>query len=207
MSYDAAASVPDLMADQTRAARFDPESTAVLLERVRAGDREALDTLFTRCLPPLRRWARGRLPAAARPMMDTQDLVQDTVLRVLKSLPRFESRGEGALLAYLRQAVANRIKDEARRQRPVAEGLVEEPPDLHAPTPLEKAIGRQGMEQYEAALRRLRPQDREAIVARIELQYSFQDVAGALGKPSEDAARMAVKRALEQLVAEMRRGS
>ncbi len=81
------------------------ESTLVLLARVRQGDRDALDQLFSRCLPPLRRWARGRLPAAARGALDTQDLVQDTVLNSLRRLDQFESRHEGALQAYLRQAV------------------------------------------------------------------------------------------------------
>src|SRR5215208_3378585 len=91
------------------------ESTVELLARVRNGDRDALDALFSRCLPPLRRWARGRLPAAARGALDTQDLVQDTILNSLRRLDQFESRHEGALQAYLRQAVLNRIRDEARR--------------------------------------------------------------------------------------------
>src|SRR3954464_15921464 len=93
------------------------ESTHDLLSLVREGDRDALERLFTRCVPPLRRWARGRLPAAARGLLETQDLVQDTVLNSLKRLDRFESRHEGALQAYLRQAVVNRIRDEIRRTK------------------------------------------------------------------------------------------
>ena len=88
------------------------ESTHELLSLVRQGDRDALDRLYARCLPPLRRWARGRLPAAARGALDTQDLVQDTIVNSLRRLDRFDSRHEGALQAYLRQAVLNRIRDE-----------------------------------------------------------------------------------------------
>src|SRR5690242_17786883 len=64
------------------------ESTYDLLALVRQGDREALDRLFARCLPPLRRWARGRLPTAARGALDTQDLVQDTIVNSLRRLDR-----------------------------------------------------------------------------------------------------------------------
>src|SRR5262245_1350003 len=88
------------------------ESTQQLLDLVKQGDRDALERLYTRCVPPLRRWARGRLPAAARGALDTQDLVQDTVVNSLRRLEQFDSRHEGALQAYLRQAVLNRIRDE-----------------------------------------------------------------------------------------------
>lgn len=180
------------------------ESTLDLLQRARAGDARSVEALFERCLPPLRRWARGRLPSHARDMLDTQDLVQDTVLNTLNRLTSFEPRHQGALQAYLRQAVANRIRDEIRRvrRRPIPTTLE----DVHAdqaPSPLEHAIGREGLERYEAALQRLKPADQEAIVARIELQQSYEEVAVALGKPNANAARVAVTRALKRLVEEM----
>ena len=119
------------------------ETTVDLLARVRQGDRDALDRLIARCLPALRRWARGRLPAAARGVLDTQDLVQDTILSSLRHLDHFESRHEGALQAYLRQAVLNRIRDEARRfgRRPAATELTDSQPS-EAASPLDIAIGR-----------------------------------------------------------------
>jgi RNA polymerase sigma factor (sigma-70 family) len=180
-----------------------PDITCDLLDRARAGDPQAVDTLFERCLPPLRRWARGRLPRYARDLADTQDLVQETVLHTLRRLDLFEARHRGALQAYLRQAVANRIRDEIRRAQrrplPVDVGSHADP----APSPLEQAIGREGYERYEAALARVRHADREAIIARIELQQSYEEVAIALGKPTANAARAAVMRALTRLIAEM----
>jgi RNA polymerase sigma-70 factor (ECF subfamily) len=180
------------------------ESTLELLARVRQGDREALDRLFARCLPPLRRWARGRLPAAARGALDTQDLVQDTILNSLRRLDQFESRHEGALQAYLRQAVLNRIRDEARRfsRRPAATELTESQP-VDAASPLDIAIGRQGVARYEAALQRLKPADREAIIGRMELQHDYQELAIILGKPNANAARVAVTRALARLMEQL----
>jgi RNA polymerase sigma-70 factor (ECF subfamily) len=177
------------------------DTTLELLVRVRQGDREALDRLFARCLPPLRRWARGRLPAAARGALDTQDLVQETVLHSLRRLDDFDPRHEGALQAYLRQAVLNRIRDEARRfvRRPTPTALSDSLP-ADAASPLDIAIGRQGVERYEAALQRLRPSDREAIIGRLELQHDYRELALVLGKPNANAARVAVTRALARLM-------
>jgi RNA polymerase sigma-70 factor (ECF subfamily) len=181
-----------------------PETTITLLDRFKEGDAQALNELVARSLPPLRRWAQGRLPRWARSLGDTQDLVQDAVLRTLPRLSSFEARHPGALQAFLRQAVANRIVDEVRKvqRRP---GLVELADNQPAqdPSPLEAAIGRERFERYETALQTLRPADREAIIARIELQQSYEEVAIALGKPTADAARVAVTRAVARLVQAM----
>jgi RNA polymerase sigma-70 factor, ECF subfamily len=177
------------------------ESTHELLSLVRQGDRDALERLYARCLPPLRRWARGRLPAAARGALDTQDLVQDTIVNSLRRLDRFDSRHEGALQAYLRQAVLNRIRDEARRftRRPAAAELTDSY-ESEGASPLDIAIGREGVARYEAALQQLRPADREAIIGRLEFQYDYQELAVILGKPNANAARVAVTRALARLM-------
>lgn len=179
--------------------------TFELLEQFRRGDARARDLLVERSLPQLRRWARGRLPQWARSLADTQDLVQDAVMRALPKLESFEVRHPGALQSYLRQAVQNRIYDEVRKvnSRPMAaDEIPEEVPDL-TPSPLEQAIGKQGFDRYERALTTLKPADRDAIVARIELQQSYEEVAIALGKPNANAARMAVTRALARLIEAM----
>jgi RNA polymerase sigma factor (sigma-70 family) len=182
------------------------ENTVALLARVRNGEEDAISQLLARSLPPLRRWARGRLPAWARGLAETQDLVQDAIVKTLPRLATFEVRHPGALQAFLRQAVANHIIDEIRKvkRRPALAELSDSQAD-RGPSPLELAIGREGLERYEAALARLKPADREAIIARIELQQSYEEVALALGKPNAGSARMAVTRALARLVAEMKR--
>ena len=192
--------------DDTREPRLD--STFELVEKAKAGDRQALDRLFERSLPALRRWARGRLPAWSRDLMDTDDLVQETAVRAITRIGAFEPRREGSLQAYLRQAVANRIRDEIRRRKrmPAPVELDENHATPEA-SPLEAAIGVEAVDRYEAALARLRPEDREAIVARIEMNCSYDEVARALGKPSLDAARMAVSRALVRLAQEMSHGA
>jgi RNA polymerase sigma-70 factor (ECF subfamily) len=193
--------MPDLPAPDDPA-----DLTTDLLERARAGDAAALDQLFERHLPLLRRWAHGRLPRWARDIADTTDLVQETFLETLKRLERFEPRGDGALQAYLRQAVMNRIRNELRKRavRGVTSSLDSRLPD-DGTSPHELAVAQEMLDQYDAALERLRPEDREAIVSRVELDLSYAELAEVLGKPSPDAARMTVVRALVRLAEEMNR--
>lgn len=61
-------------------------------------------------------------------------------------------------------------------------------------------------ERYCRALTRLTPGDQELIAARVELGYSHEQLALMSGRRSPDAARVALKRALVKLAAEMSRG-
>jgi RNA polymerase sigma factor (sigma-70 family) len=179
---------------------MDAESSVELLARVRTGDPDALERLLQRYVPALRRWASGRLPTWARDLAETEDLVQDTVLKSLKRLGTFTPQREGSLQAYLRMAVMNRIKDECRRvgRRPRRDDLDDQTPAAGI-SPLEAAISAEGIERYEAALAQLKDEDREAVVARLEMGYSYEEVAVMLGKPTAGAARVAVSRALLKL--------
>jgi RNA polymerase sigma-70 factor (ECF subfamily) len=180
------------------------ESTLSLLARAREGDESALNELFTRYGPPLRRWASGRLPRWARDLADTPDLVQETLLQTFRNIEGFEHRGDGALQAYLRQAVMNRIRDELRKaqHRPATTELDPELPDDGA-SPLDAAIGAEAVDRYEAGLEALSPSERELVIARVELGLTYSDIAAATGRPSANAARMAVVRALLRLAEEM----
>lgn len=183
------------------------DATVRLLERARRGDSEALNDLFARHIPALRRWASGRLPRWARDLADTHDLVQETVLQTFKRVEAFEPRGDGALQAYLRQALMNRIRNEFRRakRRPAVEELDEQAP-ADATSPIEAAMRQQQLDRYEAALSRLNEHERDLIIARVELGLTYEETAEALGKPSWNAARMATARALLRLAEELKRG-
>jgi RNA polymerase sigma-70 factor, ECF subfamily len=193
------------MAD-TPGGQDSPDSSVQLLARIRAGDTDALNRLMARHLPALQRWARGRLPVGVRDLEDTADLVQESVIQALKHLDHFEYRREGALQAYLRQAVYNRIRMEFRRKRSRPERAeLDSQRETATASPLELAVGHEALERYEEALARLKPEDREAVIAKMELDCSYAELARALGKPSADAARMAVGRALLRLAEEMKR--
>ena len=178
----------------------DLETTVSLLARTRAGDGSARDRLVQRFLPRLQRWARGRLPARARDLEDTDDLVQVTLLRALDQVEGFEYRKNGAFLAYLRRILQNCVRDQLRRasRKPILEALTEGRA-TEDPSPLEEAIGRETLAAYERGLERLTPEQREAVVLRIELGFTHVEVAEAVGSPTPNAARMLISRALVRL--------
>lgn len=179
-------------------------ATTELLRLAKEGDADARDRLLARYHTRLTRWASGRLPLRARSLLDTADLVQETLVRVLEGLDRIEVRGPGGFQAYARQAVLNRIRDQVRwaaRRPPSGDG----PADLSdaSPSPLENAIGADVLQRYEGALARLSDSERELLHLKIELDFDYEEIAGITGRPSRDAARMAVQRALRRLAEEM----
>ena len=176
------------------------EPTIELVVKARAGDRQAVEALLQRCLPSLKRWAHGRLPASARGSLDTGDLVQEAALHVLARLDVFEPRHVGAMQAYLRKSVINRIRDEVRKvtRRPASVELPEEHP-ADATSPIEAAIEAESYERYRVALGKLSARDRKMVVARIEVQWSLNEIAQRFGLQTVDAARMAVLRAVRRL--------
>jgi RNA polymerase sigma-70 factor (ECF subfamily) len=176
----------------------------VLLARMQHGEPAARDELVRRYWPRLLRWAHGRLPLGARDLHDTVDIVQETMLTALQRMDDFEPEHDGALQAYLRTAVLNRIRTLAKRATTRGEKVDADSGILdQSPSPLEQAIGREAVERYERALHRLRPDDRQAIQLKIELDLPYQEIARELGKPTITAARMAVSRALTRLAKEM----
>ena len=172
-----------------------------LVVRAQSGDRQAAEALLQRSVPQLKRWAHGKLPAAARGALDTGDLVQETVLHVLRRLDTFQPRHVGAMQAYLRQSVLNRIRDEVRRigRHPTPCELPADMPS-DTPSPLEQAVEAEAVTRYQQALGTLSVRDRQLVVARIEAQWSHDEIASHFGMPTADAARMAVSRALRRLL-------
>jgi RNA polymerase sigma-70 factor (ECF subfamily) len=182
------------------------DSTALLLDRARTGDDEARSQLFQRMRPLLTRWAHQRLPQGARDLAETEDLVQVTLARALGRLDAFEARREGAFLAYLRQILRNLVIDEMRRVRARPTETLSESENYidPGPSPLERTVSGEVLERYERALDTLTSEARQAVMLRVEFEYSYADIAQAVGKPTANAARMMVGRALVDLARRMR---
>jgi len=204
MPTDRPPSPDDLPHEQPRSPTLDPESSFELVLRARRGDEAALNDLFERYSKRLRIWAHGRLPGWARGPADTHDVVQDTLLQVIRKLDGFEPRHEGAFLAYVRMTLRNNITDRIRQahRRGPFEPLASSKTSPE-PSPYDIAEGSELLDRYEAALLRLKAAHREAIIARIELRLPWAEVATALNKPSIPAAQMAVSRSLVRLAREM----
>jgi RNA polymerase sigma factor (sigma-70 family) len=133
--------------------------------------------------------------------MDTVDLVQEAAMNAIARLHTFEPRRVGAMQAYLKRSVINRIRDEMRRvsRRPVPTEL----PDTivsEDETPEEITIRRQKYDRCRTMLTHLSSKDRDLIVARMEGQWTIQEIRQSFGLATIAAARMAVTRAERRLI-------
>ena len=181
-------------------------NTVDLIAQIRAGDREARSRLVERELPRLQRYARGRLPTWARGSADTQDLVQDVLLRAMPRLDSLNTDTPGALQAFLRRAVANQIVDEIRkaRRRVASTAPIESHPDP-APSALVEVIRKEARNQLRGALDKVSDSDRALLEARFGSGYRYAEVAARLRRPNANAARVAVERAVGRLAKIMNR--
>ena len=191
-------------ASRNSSAEWGAESTRSLLDRAQTGDERALEEILARYLPRLMRWATGRLPRAARDIVDTGDVVQESLIKVVRTLGGIRDRNPGTFPAYLRKAVLNRLRDEVRRaaRRPDLTDLDGTELDP-SPSPLDVSIGHELATRYEVAFLRLSDSDRAVLFLKIEMGMDYREMADALDKPSADAARMAVNRAGLRLAEEM----
>ena len=184
----------------------DTPGSSDLLRRARRGDRAARDALYDRLFPWLRRRARGRLPRWARGVADTSDVVQVVLLRALRRIAGLESTSSVAFRTYLLRAVDHRIRDEMRNvaSRDTWGGLEEKDLPVNPdPGPLEQVLQGEARECYLRALKRLKRREQRLIVGRVELDYSFKQLALIDNRASPDAARIALRRALVRLSEEM----
>lgn len=175
-------------------------STKTLILRARAGDDGAREDLFARFLPALQRWAHGKLPAKARSLADTDDLVQISFMRALGRIEEFDPRREGAFLAYLHQILLNCIREELRKtgRKPEHEPISDELPENRAEL-LDRTLGPGTVDAYERALAQLPEDLQQAVVLRIEFGFSHKEIAEVLGRKSPNAVRMQITRGLVRL--------
>jgi RNA polymerase sigma-70 factor, ECF subfamily len=182
----------------------DATTSLELVIRANAGEEAAVAALYERYKPRLQRWAHSRLPPMARGALQTEDLVQDTLTHVLGHLTAFNPRHEGAFQGYVRTALWNRIRDVARwNKRRGPRDALDSRIVAEEASPLDLAIGQETLDRYDRALERLRPEDKDLIIARIEMGLSYEEMRVMFEKPSVPAVHMGLSRALIKLAEEM----
>jgi RNA polymerase sigma-70 factor (ECF subfamily) len=151
---------------------------ARLVERARERDPRARRELAARSYGSVRRWARGWTDSAA----DADDLAQDVMVRMLRTLDQFagDARFTSWLYALTRSAALDRRRSEGRererREHPRAvENLRSDP----APDPELRAERRAELDALERLLDTLPERQREAFEL-IELQGMSSAEAGEL---------------------------
>lgn len=179
-------------------------STRSLLQRVQDKDPEAQRKLFEVYQPRLLHFVHGRLPSEGRPALESIDLVQEIWLRACRSLEHFEPEGAGAFWAWLRRIARNALVDQYRKPRPTAESLVDadgsnvEVPG-HGTTPPAAVLRKEEEQHLEHALDELAERDKRAILLRLEVGLSFEEIAVDGRFPTADAARKCVTRTATRL--------
>ncbi len=170
-------------------------TTALLIKRIENGDEAASEELMRLCQPLLLRWAHGRIPYSQKQLLETHDLVQETLLRGLQRIGHIETPRPGAFLAYLRRIFINGINDSLRKAQPSTdlEQVLNSRSQFATEHDLDQFI------QYESALAKLSEAEQELVVLRMEFGLSYAEIAESLNKPSPDAVRMALTRALAKL--------
>src|SRR5262245_33323103 len=156
---------------------------APILRPVRTGEPFAIRAILSRQLFKLWRWANDWLPSWAVDPDATSDSVQET------------------LQAFLRRSVRDRIGQKGTPESIGGSARREDADvaDASEPASLEALIGVDGVRSYDAALGRMLAEEAEAVVARLELGYNYEQIALILGLSSAGAARAAVARSLGHL--------
>lgn len=175
---------------------FDPSKTAILIEQSKQGDKRANEQLAEYVYPTLLSWAHGRVPRTLDSLIDTSDVVQETLVKGMEKLNDFQSLRPGAFLAYLRRIFINNINQKLRSEKPTKslEEIQIQQSKLILKDDIEELV------IYEEALSKLNPSEQDIIILRVEFGMSFKEIAGALDKNTEDAARMQFNRALGKLL-------
>ena len=140
------------------------------LARAQMGDRDAFAALYERYADVVYAFVRRMLGDDA----SAEDALQDTFLRVARSLPSFSVDGPAALSTWI-LTIARRAALTPRR--PPAAARTPHEPQV-APVPVELGAVRR---RLEAALGALSPEQRAVFVLRELSQLSYDEIAVAVG--------------------------
>ena len=190
------------------------DQTPLQLRAAQAGDREALERLFTRYRDRVLQVVSILLARRRTDLSwDEEDVVQDTLLEAFRSLEEFEPRSAGAFLHWLSRLAENNLRDAVRRQRARKRGggrvrpmadlsgsyLVSSVLSGRAPAPSEAARSNELLERIESALIALPERERRVFVMRKLCGLPYEQIARELGLQAESSASSLYSRVLAQL--------
>lgn len=187
-----------------------------LVDHAAAGDPGALDQLFARCQPRLRRLLALKGGVALR-QAELDDLVQEAYLEATRQFPDYTYQGPDSFFRWLAtvalhrlanlQRVAGAKKRDRRLERPLQhDGSTIVPggvmPAAVGPGPRTLALGTEAQSRLDEALQRLSDVDREVIVLARVQGLSLQEIAERMSR-TRNAVALLLSRALRKLKAEL----
>ena len=192
----------------------DIKTTLNLVRQAKAGENNALNLLLDRYVQRVLRIERMRLGVKLRGRMESMDVVQEVMMRVIKGLENFEPKDEAAFLHWISQLVQNEIRalaDYHGAEKRNTNKEVQQPQNseedrsVGSNTPANSIYRpsfqlrlKEDVLQLESAMDELPEKQKEVVILRQYEGMSFKDIGDQLGC-SEDAARMQYTRAIDKL--------
>ncbi|MEM7205751.1 MAG: sigma-70 family RNA polymerase sigma factor [Planctomycetota bacterium] len=191
------------------------ERTLDLLQRAR-NDAVAMQALFERFLPRVRRIAAIRLGRSEQQLLDADDVTQEAMTDAFLGLATFEVGSDGKLCNWLATIVENRIRMTLRAGRRHKRGgeKVQRFADHGStisgsklpgdtPTPSQHAAGAELDERVRDALRELPDDYREVLVHRVFCGMTYPEIAESMAMRDGDAVRGLFAKALREAQAKL----
>lgn len=200
--------------------RMHESETALHLTQWHRGRREALEALLKRNLPWIHERVHQRLGPKLHKMVDTVDIVQDSMLQVLRYAPRFTISDEAQFRGLIAKIVENVLRDKndwytAKRrdickQKPLpSDTVLDLQPRVRSDkTPSQSAQRHEEEAWIRLGLELLSPIDREILILRQWDSLSFDEICKRLDVTKPTAYKR-YRRALSRLakvVGKLRRG-
>jgi len=152
----------------------------------------------------LKRIAAQELPKSLRFRLDDSDLVQETLVRAIRSANDFRGTTDVELQQWLREILKNQLIDSIRfhnrQQRDIARDFRDPIPEFAdtGQTPSEAIKQRESDQRLWLMVAELPEDYRTVVLLRQQMDLSFQEIGERMGKTA-DAVRMMWARALVML--------
>jgi len=195
-----------------------------LVFQVKRGDHSALNELFRRYLPRLRRVVRIKMGPRLRQYLDPDDLVQETYMVAMSKVSELEIRSQASIMQWLTKIAEYQIRNkisyiQAQKRDPSRERHIRtgDPPSSETnisgvvvqhegPTPSQILSRAELEELIDACVERLEPQDyREVILLRDYYGSDWDSIREQMDRPTVEAARELHRRAHSKLREKMRK--
>lgn len=180
-----------------------PEDLKALLAAMRELGTTPPAVALRAFLPRLRQMARYHLPAtsAVRAMIDSEDLLQEGLLQLVRNIDQFRGASWAEFLAFVHAILAQKKQRHFRRHHVRAEEFKPAPPHdslpANLPTPSFGAMAQEDRERLRVLLRTLSEPLQAVLLLRLEGMENGE-IAARLGI-SVDTIRQRLSRAIRML--------
>ncbi|MFO1004014.1 MAG: sigma-70 family RNA polymerase sigma factor [Planctomycetaceae bacterium] len=163
-----------------------------------------IESVVQKYRPYLKALATEQLPLQLQSRLDDSDLVQEVLLRASREAEDFRGTSEAQLEAWLREILANCLKDNVRHNRRQMRDIRMEKRQILSvmagsdPTPSEQIRRRESDNLIWQAVERLSEDHRTIILLKQQRGLSFVEIGERMQR-SADAVRMLWSRALVAL--------